>query len=196
MSGDYNSYKQSQSASGKRTESKPKQQKVAPRKDSRGNLPTEKSNIKKKKKKTSKKPETSFFENVVDGFDEINKNRKRKKQIRKEKKEIKNIAKSGIKKRTKEFRNKIKMIHLVVGVLVIYLAMASWTIVHNNSKISELKYTVTTLNIEINRQGNLINELEAKRESTYKSQTIENYAKYKLGMIYPTKAQTVYIKVG
>lgn len=196
MSGDYNSYKQSQSTSGKTSESKLKQQKNTPRKDSRGNLATEKANIKKKKKKTSKKSETNFFENAIDGFDEISKKRKRKKQIRIEKKEIKNIARSGIKKRTKEFRNKIKMIHLVGAILVIYLAIASWTIVHNNSKISELKYTVTTLNIEINRQGNLINELEAKRESTYKSQTIENYAKYKLGMIYPTKAQTVYIKVG
>lgn len=87
-----------------------------------------------------------------------------------------------------------KKIFLAACFVVFYIGI-SMGILYNNSNIAELQYKINALNKDIVKENNLLNELEAERESTYKSETIENYAKYRLNMVYPTKEQIVYIKI-
>ena len=56
-----------------------------------------------------------------------------------------------------------------------------------------MKFENNELTSQLEQKKEVIKELNSKKEATYKSETIENIARYKLGMIYPTKEQTVYI---
>lgn len=61
------------------------------------------------------------------------------------------------------------------------------------SEIDMLKFKNNELSSQLDQKKEVIKELNSKKEATYKSETIENLARYRLGMVYPTKEQTVYI---
>ncbi len=84
---------------------------------------------------------------------------------------------------------------LLGACFVVFYIIVSMTVLYNNSNIAQLQYKANAIKRDIEKEKNYLNELEAERESTYKSETIENYAKYKLNMVYPSKEQIVYIKV-
>ncbi len=126
------------------------------------------------------------------------KSAKVKKQISKELvKEIKEKKKIDRQQRKIERWHAIKNYKktFLVACFVVFYIGISMGILYNNSNISQLQYKLNLLNKEISKEKNLLNELEAERETTYKSETIENFAKYRLNMVYPTKDQMVYIKV-
>lgn len=116
------------------------------------------------------------------------------KEIRKIEKENRKIEKQ---KRKEEYKHALKNNKkLLLGAcFVVFYIFVSMILLYNNSNIAQLQYKINSINKEIEKEKNYLNELEADRESTYKSETIENYAKYKLNMVYPTKDQIVYIKV-
>ena len=84
---------------------------------------------------------------------------------------------------------------LLGACFVVFYIVISMVLLYNNSKIAQFQYQANSIKRNIEKEKNHLNELEAERESTYKSETIENYAKYKLNMVYPSKEQIVYIKV-
>lgn len=118
----------------------------------------------------------------------------KEKEDRKKEKENKKIEQL---KRKEAYRHALKSNKkLILGAcFVVFYIFVSMILLYNNSNIAQLQYKINSINKEIEKEKNYLNELEAARESTYKSETIENYAKYKLNMVYPTKDQIVYIKV-
>lgn len=100
-------------------------------------------------------------------------------------------------KKKEEFQHALKNnFKLFLGAcFVVFYVIIAMFILYNNSNIAQLQYKINAINKEIEKEKNYLNELEAARESTYKSETIENYAKYRLNMVYPSKEQIVYIKV-
>ena len=118
----------------------------------------------------------------------------KEKEDRKKEKENKKIEQL---KRKEAYRHALKNNKkLILGAcFVVFYIFVSMILLYNNSNIAQLQYKINSINKEIEKEKNYLNELEAARESTYKSETIENYAKYKLNMVYPTKDQIVYIKV-
>lgn len=118
----------------------------------------------------------------------------KEKEDRKKEKENKKIEQL---KRKETYRHALKSNKkLILGAcFVVFYIFVSMILLYNNSNIAQLQYKINSINKEIEKEKNYLNELEAARESTYKSETIENYAKYKLNMVYPTKDQIVYIKV-
>lgn len=123
---------------------------------------------------------------------------KLKKQLEQEHtKEMKARAKIEKRQRKVELWHAIKNYKktFLVACFVVFYIGISMVILYNNSNISELQYKINSLKKDITKEKNLLNELETERESTYKSETIENLAKYRLNMVYPTKDQIVYVKV-
>lgn len=120
----------------------------------------------------------------------------KEKEDRKKEKENKNKKIEQL-KRKEAYRHALKSNKkLILGAcFVVFYIFVSMILLYNNSNIAQLQYKINSINKEIEKEKNYLNELEAARESTYKSETIENYAKYKLNMVYPTKDQIVYIKV-
>ena len=83
----------------------------------------------------------------------------------------------------------------MIACFVVFYIGISLVLLYNNSRIAQMQYSVNEIREEVEKEKNYQNELEAERESTFKSETIENYAKYRLNMVYTTKEQTVYIKI-
>ena len=84
----------------------------------------------------------------------------------------------------------VKMGMILAILLVLAGVMGTITL---KSEIDLLKFENNELTSQLEQKKEVIKELNSKKEATYKSETIENIARYKLGMIYPTKEQTVYI---
>lgn len=120
--------------------------------------------------------------------------KKKEEEDRKKAKEHRRIEKL---RKKEAYRHALKSNKkLLLGAcFVVFYIFVSMILLYNNSNIAQLQYKINSINKEIEKEKNYLNELEAARESTYKSETIENYAKYKLNMVYPTKDQIVYIKV-
>lgn len=120
--------------------------------------------------------------------------RERLKQQKIENKQNKKLEKE---RKKQEFQHALKNnFKLFLGAcFVVFYIIIAMLILYNNSNIAQLQYKINSINKEIEKEKNYLNELEAERESTYKSETIENYAKYRLNMVYPSKEQIVYIKV-
>lgn len=187
MSGDYSSYKQAKATSGKNTSKSRKKSTKKP------------NTIEQKEyasRRTTARGDLSRSQPIAKKKANRKETIKNKKLLKERDKQNKRLQRMNRKNRRKSFYKKVKPVQITLFILGVYLVLAANLVVNNNSQLALLKYKVTELNTEITRQENIINELEAKRESTFKSQTIENYAKYKLDMVYPTKEQTVYIKVG
>lgn len=118
-------------------------------------------------------------------------------RLKKQKLEDKQNKKLENQKRKQEFKHAIKNnFKLFLGAcFVVFYIMIAMLILYNNSNIAQIQYKINAIKKDIEKEKNYLNELEAERESTYKSETIENYAKYRLNMVYPSKEQIVYIKV-
>lgn len=117
--------------------------------------------------------------------------------LKKQKLEEKENKKLEKQRRKQEFKHALKNnFKLFLGAcFVVFYIMIAMLILYNNSNIAQLQYKINAIKKDIEKEKNYLNELEAERESTYKSETIENYAKYRLNMVYPSKEQIVYIKV-
>lgn len=113
------------------------------------------------------------------------------------KKNLKKIKQFEKKEKIEQRRQAIKSNKksLLIACFVVFYIGISMGILYNNSKIAQMQYNVNEIKKEIEKETNYNNELEAEREGTFKSETIENYAKYRLNMVYPSKEQTVYIKI-
>ncbi|MGB5823196.1 MAG: hypothetical protein WBH44_03915 [Proteocatella sp.] len=197
MNEDYQSYKEYKSNSSgtykKINKSKTENKKVKPKNNKA--RPQDKSAAKSKRSKSTnlnKKTSRGYLQSSNLKSDRAKKrlNQEREKEIKEKKKIEKQERKAQIWHAIKSN----KKIFLVACFVVFYIGV-SMGILYNNSNISELQYQMNSFKKDITKEKNLLNELEAERESTYKSETIENLAKYRLNMVYPTKNQIVYIKV-
>ena len=121
----------------------------------------------------------------------------KKKAAVQERKSIKLARQLERKEKREQRRHAIKSNRkpLMIACFVVFYIGISMVILYNNSRIAQMQYSVNEIRKEIEKEKNYQNELEAERESTFKSETIENYAKYRLNMVYPSKEQTVYIKI-
>lgn len=129
---------------------------------------------------------------------EFKANFKKQKIIEKQNKIIEKQNRKLQKQKKKElFQHALKSNKKILlgACFVVFYIMISMVLLYNNSNIAQLQYKANAIKRDIEKEKNYMNELEAERESTYKSETIENYAKYKLNMVYPSKEQIVYIKV-
>lgn len=121
----------------------------------------------------------------------------KKKAAAQERKNLKLARRLERKEKSEQRRHAIKSNRkpLMIACFVVFYIAISMVILYNNSRIAQMQYSVNEIRKEIEKEKNYQNELEAERESTFKSETIENYAKYRLNMVYPSKEQTVYIKI-
>ena len=121
----------------------------------------------------------------------------KKKAAAQERKNLKLARRLERKEKSEQRRHAIKSNRkpLMIACFVVFYIGISMVILYNNSRIAQMQYSVNEIRKEIEKEKNYQNELEAERESTFKSETIENYAKYRLNMVYPSKEQTVYIKI-
>lgn len=121
---------------------------------------------------------------------------KQKKEKIKEQKKIYNLIRKekraeNIKKLKEDFSNIFKK--MFVGLILFIVIIEVLFLVNAQTRLDKIQFDINDLSSQIEKNNNSIKELNSKKESSYKSETIENFAKYKLGMVYPTKEQTVYI---
>lgn len=153
-----------------------------PKNKSKPKPPQNKKRIEENKRKLAAQKRFAAEKKRIDS--ENKKDLKIARQI--EKKEMKEKRRQAIKSNSKT---------LLIACFVAFYVGISMVILYNNSKIAQMQYNVNEIKKEIEKEMNYKNELEAERESTFKSETIENYAKYRLDMVYPSKDQTVYINI-
>ena len=80
--------------------------------------------------------------------------------------------------------------------LLIFLFMMIFTFfMHRYSKISNLQYEIQSLNKELENKQNTKKELYFNLDSLSKSGFIEQVAKEKLNMQYPTQESIVYLNL-
>lgn len=97
----------------------------------------------------------------------------------------------------KDFRNGISAFakKFLIFVSLIVIVTQVIFIIKLNSKLESLQFDINKMNTKISKDKEIIKELNTKKENAYKSETIENFARYKLGMVYPKKEQIVYINL-
>lgn len=79
--------------------------------------------------------------------------------------------------------------------LVLVLIAEAILMLNQNATIDTLKFEINDLNEAYKKEKNILKELNSQKEAALKSETIENIARYNLGMVYPTKEQTIYINL-
>lgn len=84
---------------------------------------------------------------------------------------------------------------LVVVLLVLLILGEVMLSLNFKSQLDALQFDINDISSKLEKEQNIIKELNSEKESAYKSETIENFARYRLGMIYPTREQTVYINL-
>lgn len=202
---DYQSYKQykstrsSGSTTGRSKEQSGKNKRISnkpPSKVSSSKSFQNKTSKNKPSKSKSKDPQQIKKDRMRDARRKAEQ-RAYRESLKKQKLEEKENKKLEKQKRKQEFQHALKNnFKLFLGAcFVVFYIMIAMLILYNNSNIAQLQYKINAIKKDIEKEKNYLNELEAERESTYKSETIENYAKYRLNMVYPSKEQIVYIKV-
>ncbi|MDO4711086.1 MAG: hypothetical protein Q4A75_03835 [Peptostreptococcaceae bacterium] len=135
--------------------------------------------------------------------------KKLKKKVRKidraEEKKAKKLEKQERKeKRIKERRDRTaalaskmrSMSKKIAMVLMLLVIIAEMLLMLNlNSKLDAIQFEINDHNEKLGEKKQLVKELNSEKEAAHKSETIENLARYKLGMVYPTKEQTIYINL-
>lgn len=86
-----------------------------------------------------------------------------------------------------------KKLGVVLG--VIFILGEILLIINLHSRIDGIQYEINDAEKQLNQKKEIIKDLNTQRESAYKSETIENLAKYKLGMVYPKKEQIIYVNL-
>ena len=81
------------------------------------------------------------------------------------------------------------------AILVLVLIGETILMLSQNAGIDALKFEINDLNTQYEKENNVLKELNSQKETALKSETIENIARYNLGMVYPTKEQTIYINL-
>ncbi len=81
-------------------------------------------------------------------------------------------------------------------VLFVLIALGELMLLINfEARIHSIQFEINDITANLDEKKELLKELNSQKEAAYKSETIENIARYNLGMIYPTKEQTVYINL-
>lgn len=82
---------------------------------------------------------------------------------------------------------KLLLLGIIIGEIILMINL--------NAKIDMIQFEINDLDKELDRKKEIVKALNTEKEAAYKSETIENLARYKLGMVYPTKEQTIYINL-
>lgn len=89
-----------------------------------------------------------------------------------------------------------KLIKSLGIVLCILLLIGELMLMLNlNSQLDKIQFEINDYNAQLSEKKQLVKELNSQKEAAYKSETIENLARYKLGMVYPKKEQSIYINL-
>lgn len=84
---------------------------------------------------------------------------------------------------------------LAIALIAILLIGETLLMINQYAIMDELKFQISDINKELEKDKNYLKELNSEKEAAYKSENIENIAKYNLGMVYPSKEQTIYINL-
>ena len=82
-----------------------------------------------------------------------------------------------------------------IALVLLLLIGEAILMINQNAAIDELKFGINDLTAKLEKENNMLKELNSEKETAYKSENIENIARYNLGMVYPTKEQTIYINL-
>ena len=198
---EYQSYKQYKpakpSGGDNRKKNKPKDKVSKNTKKQKTNKNKTTTHQNNKKSVNNKQNAQILKQNKIKEAQRIAKQKEHKENLKKQKLIEKQNKKIEKQKRKELFQHALKSNKKILlgACFVVFYIIISMFVLYNNSNISQLQYKVNEIKRDIEKEKNYLNELEVERESTYKSETIENYAKYRLNMIYPSKEQIVYIKV-
>lgn len=123
--------------------------------------------------------------------------RRQKEDRARQKREQRALRKSTRQENVRTFKLAIKdLLKKAFYVILLALLIGETILMLNqNAVIDNLKFSINDINTELEKENNVLKELNSKKETALKSETIENIARYNLGMIYPTKEQTIYINL-
>lgn len=124
-----------------------------------------------------------------------NQKKRRKEELRARKLQKKQERKETRKERVGQVKQSIFGIfkRFFVALMLLVLVLEMLLMISQNASIDALRFEINDLNASYEKQSNVLKELNSQKETAFKSETIENIARYNLGMVYPSKEQTIYI---
>lgn len=177
----YSEYRKNRSDSSKKNPDSSKKRSDSKEYPKTSRTPSSSANYPKKRSKKTQKKRTSEPKKLT--REEKLRNKAARSSARKEKMtDVINSAWAALKK--------------LGAVLFFFILLAEVMMMINlNARIDTAKFENNDLTKQLEKKKEIVKELNSQREAAYKSETIENLAKYKLGMVYPSKDQTIYINL-
>lgn len=169
----YSDYKKSRAQANERSREKTPEKRTRPKK--RAVQPSEPS--RKEKKKIDKEQ--------IKKERKLEKARLKEERARARKEKMTSLADSAL--FFGKLLGKLMLLGIIIGEIILMINL--------NAKIDMIQFEINDLDKELDRKKEIVKELNTEKEAAYKSETIENLARYKLGMVYPTKEQTIYINL-
>lgn len=172
---------------------------------SSGKGTTQKKSSNKNKSKGTKRAPYSSAKNSASSAARTQPKKKTKKVDRAENKKARKLERQQRKEQQlRERKERVvalasdakKLIKSLGIVLCILLLIGELMLMLNlNSQLDKIQFEINDYNAQLSEKKQLVKELNSQKEAAYKSETIENLARYKLGMVYPKKEQSIYINL-